>query len=214
MSVLKLFWEDPYRTELDNVRITNVDGETVTVDRTILYAFSGGQESDAGWLGAHAVTEARKIDGQDIAYMVPGHTFAVGDVTSMRIDWARRYALMRLHFAAELVLELMYRRFAGIEKIGAHIAADKSRIDFVWPESIGPVLPEVAAEVNALVDRDLPVISEFSDPGTQRRYWKIDEFAQVACGGTHVRRTGEVGHVRLKRDNIGKGKQRVNIYLA
>jgi len=214
MSLLKLFWDDPYRTELDGVRIASADGDVVTVDRTIFYAFSGGQESDTGSIGGHAVTEARKIAGQDIAYTVPGHGFAPGDVTAMRIDWDRRYKLMRLHFAAELVLELMYRRFKGIEKIGAHIAQDKSRIDFVWPESLAAALPEVASEVNGIVDRDLPIVSAFSDEAAQRRYWRIDGFAQVACGGTHLRRTGETGHVRLKRDNIGKGKQRVNIYPA
>jgi Ser-tRNA(Ala) deacylase AlaX len=213
MSVLKLFWDDPYRTELDEVRITSVDGAVVTVDRTIFYAFSGGQESDAGSIGGHTVTEARKIDGQDIAYTTPGHSFAPGDVTAMRIDWARRYKLMRLHFAAELVLEWMYRRFAGIEKIGAHIAEDKSRIDFVWPDNLSAALPEVAAQVNAMVDQDLAIVSACSDEATQRRYWQIDGFAKVACGGTHLRRTSEVGHVRLKRDNIGKGKQRVNIHL-
>lgn len=214
MSVLKLFWDDPYRTALDDVRITSVDGDVVTVDRTIFYAFSGGQESDCGAIGGHLVTVASKIDGHDIAYTIPGHPFVAGDVTAMRIDWARRYKLMRLHFAAELVLELMYRRFAGIEKIGAHIAEDKSRIDFVWPESLSAALPEVAAEVNALVDRDLAIASAFSDETTQRRYWQIEGFAKVPCGGTHLRRTSEVGHVRLKRDNIGKGKQRVNIHLV
>ncbi|HLT78007.1 MAG TPA: hypothetical protein VKZ87_11510 [Ferrovibrio sp.] len=40
------------------------------------------------------------------------------------------------------------------------------------------------------------------------------DFAAVPCGGTHLRRTGEIGAIRLKRVNIGKGKERVEIALA
>ena len=43
----KLFWADPYQTQLDT-HITSVSGNEVTVAQTIFYAFSGGQESDAG----------------------------------------------------------------------------------------------------------------------------------------------------------------------
>ena len=52
----------------------------------------------------------------------------VGDRAKIVIDWERRYQLMRLHFAAELILELTRQNFPGIEKIGAHIAQDKARI--------------------------------------------------------------------------------------
>ncbi len=54
----------------------------------------------------------------------------------------------------------------------------------------------------------------FFDEITQRRYWKIDGFAEVHCGGTHVRSTKEVGMVNLKRVNPGKGIQRIEIRLA
>ena len=49
MYVAKTFWDDPYLTELE-AKVTSVDGDFVTVDRTIAYAFSGGQESDHGYL--------------------------------------------------------------------------------------------------------------------------------------------------------------------
>jgi alanyl-tRNA synthetase len=120
---------------------------------------------------------------------------------------------MRLHFAAEVVLELCYRRFPGIEKIGAHIAADKARIDFTWPENISPVLPEIGTAAQAIVDADEPVTSAWSDQATERRYWKISAFAEVPCGGTHLRRTGEIGRVALRRKNVGKGKERVEIQV-
>lgn len=208
----KLFWQDPYQTRLDTY-ITAVQGDVVTVAQTIFYAFSGGQESDAGTIGGYRVLQAAK-DGLDIRYTLEsGHTLKVGDPVTMIVDWERRYRLMRLHFAAELILELTYRALPSVEKIGAHIAQDKARIDFLWGESLSPLLPTLHQQAAELISADHRIISAFSDEANQRRYWEIAGFARVACGGTHLRKTGEVGLIELKRKNVGKGKERIEIYL-
>lgn len=210
---IKQFWIDPYQTRLET-HITTVDGCDVTVDATILYAFSGGQESDAGTLGGHPVRTARK-QGTALTYALDaGHGLAVGDAVTIEIDWERRHALMRLHFAAELVLELICRELPGVVKIGAHIAADKARIDFAWPESVAPRLPGLVAQVAEIVAADLPVESAFEAVANERRYWQIEGFARVPCGGTHLRRTSEVGRVALSRRNPGRGKERIEIRLS
>ncbi len=209
----KRFWTDPYLTTLDT-RVRAVDGNDVLVEETIFYAESGGQESDAGTIGGCAVVRAHKRD-RDIVYtLADGHGLAAGDAVHIAIDWERRYRLMRLHLAAELVLELVYRRLPGVEKTGAHIAADKARIDFAWPESIAPILPGVRDEAQALVDADHAIVSAFGDEAAERRYWEIAGFARVPCGGTHLRRTGEIGTLALKRDNRGKGQQRIVITVG
>ncbi|MDX2270009.1 MAG: alanyl-tRNA editing protein [Bryobacter sp.] len=209
----KLFWTDPYQSTLATC-VRSVAAEEVRLEETIFYAFSGGQESDAGFIGGHPVLEARK-DGLDIAYRLPpDHGLAAGQPVEVRIDWLRRYRLMRLHFAAELVLELVYRDWGPIEKIGAHIAAAKARIDFARPTPITAELPAIAAQVNALIEANLPIESAFTDEAAQRRYWRIEGFAQVPCGGTHLRTSGEVGPVTLQRKNIGKAKERIEIFLA
>lgn len=120
---------------------------------------------------------------------------------------------MRLHFGAEVVLELFYRKLEGVEKIGAHIAEDKARIDFLWKKNISSVLPDIRRDALKLIQSNLKITSAFSDARAEKRYWKVDVFAQVPCGGTHLKRTGEVGNIRLKRNNIGKGKERVDIFL-
>ena len=130
----------------------------------------------------------------------------------MKIDWPRRYQLMRLHFAAELILELISRQFPW-EKVGAHISEHKARIDFRCPENISVAFPKLLEAYEKIIEADLPIEKGFSDETNQRRYWKIEGFAEVPCGGTHVKSTGEVGMVRLKRENPGKGLQRVEIYL-
>lgn len=212
MATRKQFWEDPYLRESD-ARVAAVDGDSVTLDRTIFYAESGGQESDRGTIGGREVLEARR-HGAEIAYaLAPGHGLAAGDEVLVAIDWPRRYRLMRLHFAAEVVLELAYRAFPGIEKIGAHIGEDRARVDFTWPQPLTPALPGLLERATAIFERDLPVTSAFSDAARERRYWEVEGFARVACGGTHLRRTGEVGRIELKRRNVGRDKERVEITL-
>lgn len=211
--VKKIFWQDPYLTELDTT-VQSVNGNRITLNETIFYAFSGGQESDWGTIGGHEVLEAKK-EGKQIFYTLPeGHKLHVGDSVKIQIDWDRRYKLMRLHFAAEVVLELVCQRFPKIIKVGAHIAQDKARIDFEWQESFSTIISELQKQAQAIVDSDQPIISAFSDEVNERRYWKINEFSQVPCGGTHIKRTKEIGLVRLKRVNPGKGKERIEIYIS
>lgn len=209
----KVFWADPYCTALEATIVT-VATNAVTLDRTIFYAFSGGQERDTGTIDGRLVLDAQKA-GRAIIYTLEDATgLAVGDSVHVRIDWPRRYALMRLHFAAEIVLELCSQSVPTIEKIGAHIGPTKARIDFAWPASLAPFLPAIAAQAAALVAADLPITSAFSDVANERRYWAVPGFAQVACGGTHLRRTGEVGPLVLRRKKLGAGKERVEIILA
>lgn len=211
MPVRKVFWENPYLTELE-ASVTSVDQNNITVDRTIAFAFSGGQESDSGTIGGYKIIEAEK-KGNQIIYCLDEHTLSVGDPVLIAIDWSRRYRLMRLHFAAEIVLELIYQHFDRPEKVGAHISETKARVDFYWQGNISKTFPLLENEIHQLVARDLPIISAFNDPEKEYRYWEIDGFAKVPCGGTHIKRTGEIGSLLLKRNNIGKGKERIEIYL-
>lgn len=211
--VNKAFWQNPYLTQ-HQTTIATVAGNQVTLRSTIFFAFSGGQESDQGSIGGNPVLHAEK-DGLEILYtLAEGHGLVPDHPVEVAIDWLRRYRLMRLHFAAELVLELFYKTLPGVEKVGAHIAEEKARIDFVWPKSISPLLPEIAKAANAIIASDLKITSAFEDEHNERRYWEIDGFSRVPCGGTHVRRTGEIGPLRLKRNNIGRGKERVEIFLT
>jgi Ser-tRNA(Ala) deacylase AlaX len=107
----------------------------------------------------------------DMLYELPGqHPLQPGDSIREEIGWPRLYNLRRLHFAAELVLEFTARQLNGVEKIGAHIASDKARLDFAWPESIGPHLAKLAVDVQKIIDEDIHLTSAFSDEPLQGRY--------------------------------------------
>ena len=209
----KIFWDDPYLTQLETY-VTSVQGDEITVEQTIFFAFSGGQESDHGTIGNSRVLQARTENREIVYTLEQGHGLKRGDPVSLQIDWGRRYQLMRLHFAAEIVLELTYRNLESIKKIGAHIAQDKARIDFEWGGNISNVLTVIQKEALSIIEANQEIISAFSNEETEERYWEILGFARVPCGGTHLKRTGEIGEIELKRKNPGKGKERIEIYVS
>jgi Ser-tRNA(Ala) deacylase AlaX len=207
----KIFWENPYQTSL-STKVISIEGNRVLFEETIAYSFSGGQENDKATVNGIPILDS-KMDGTLIYYILPdGHNLSIGDEVTMMIDWPRRHRLMRLHFAAELVLEIVTQKY-HLEKVGAHIAEDKSRIDFVFGEHISCLFDEILMEYNKIIEANHMIQTGYSDVSTQRRFWKIDGFAQVPCGGTHVKSTAEVGYVTLKRARAGKSIERIEIRL-
>ena len=136
MSVKKIFWENPYLTELE-ANIMSVDDNIITLDQTIAFAFSGGQQSDSGTIGGFQIIEAKK-EGKEIFYTIEqNNNLILNQDVIVTIDWEKRYRLMKLHFAAEIILELVYQSYNHPEKIGANITVDKARVDFFWDGTSG-----------------------------------------------------------------------------
>lgn len=207
----KIFWDNPYQADLET-RVISTDSHYVLFEETIAFSFSGGQESDRATVNGFPVIDSR-IEGNTIYYLLQDrHNLKAGDAAIMRIDWPRRYRLMRLHFAAELILELVTHKLK-LEKIGAHIAESKARIDFFCAENISSIFENILSDYNQIIEQDLAIKTGFSDRQNQRRFWEIKGFSKVACGGTHVKSTAEVGLIALKRINIGGGKERIEIKL-
>lgn len=208
----KIFWEDPFQRIL-TTKVTSVSGNRILLEETIAFSFSGGQESDKATINGFPVMDSQIEDNLIYYTLEEGHGLFPGNRVTMEIDWPRRYRLMRLHFAAELILELVTRKL-GLEKIGAHIGETKARIDFVFDKNISSFFEEILSEYNEIILRDELIQIGYSDVENQRRFWKIDGFAEVPCGGAHVKSTGEVGFITLKRVNIGGGKERIEISLV
>ncbi|HHF7346936.1 TPA: alanyl-tRNA editing protein [Legionella feeleii] len=207
----KLFWQAPYQRKLNTKIISIVDND-ILLEKTIAYSFSGGQESDKAYINNLEIIDSR-MDGSLIYYtLANNHNLKINDEVIMTIDWPRRYKLMRLHFAAELVLELVTRKY-HFKKVGAHIAEHKARIDFIHDRNISAIFEEILSEYNTIIEADKLIQTGYSDISTQRRFWKIDGFAEVPCGGTHVKSTAEVGYISLKRSHPGKSIERIEIQL-
>src|SRR3989338_10733850 len=130
----KLFWEDPYAT-MCKAKVTVIEGNKVKLDRTIFYAFSGGQESDSGTIGGITVIEAVKQGDKDsiidIEYTLEKEPhFKVGDEVEVRIDEMKREKLRRLHSAAHIVYYVVIEVLGKVPIVGSNISAEKARMDF------------------------------------------------------------------------------------
>ena len=101
----------------------------------------------------------------------------------------------------------------GLEKIGAHIAESKARIDFAYDKNISAAFESILLEYKQIIESDQRIKTGFSDIENQRRYWEIEGYSKVPCGGTHVKSTAEVGFMTLKRKNVGNSKERIEIQL-
>lgn len=225
-----LFWDDPYLTALDTT-VLSVEGNAVILKDTVGYAEAGGQESDRIQISGLPVLESR-LDPEKrfITYMLPeNHGLQPNIIVHMEIDWTRRYRLMRLHFACELILILMNRHFGkkkrgeellpeeidhlGIEKVGAHMSEDKARVDFVLSENIETYFPALLTEFKTIIDSDFSIEKGYMNREKRHRYWRIEGLATVPCGGTHVKSTSEVGYINLRRKRANKGVERIYITL-
>jgi misacylated tRNA(Ala) deacylase len=238
MATELAYRDDAYAREIA-ARVVAAAPEGVVLDRTIFYARAGGQPGDAGllrWTGGEtAITEAVK-GPDDTVLHVPAAGAAlppVGAEVTAVLDWDRRHRLMRMHTSLHLLCSLI----PGAGVTGGQIGADKSRLDFDLPDP--PTKETLTEGLNALIAADHPVserwISEEeldANPGLVRtlsvqpprgsgrvRLVRIGpEDAPVdlqPCGGTHVRRTGEIGRVEVaKIENKGKANRRVSLVLV
>ena len=230
-----MFIADAYRrTALAQVHAVTEIG--IILDQTIFYATSGGQPGDRGTLawdgGTLAIEVAIKRDAGDIV-LVPemGQSLPpVGTTVQQSIDWDYRYAHMRMHTALHLLSVVI-----PLPVSGGSISAAKGRLDFDMPEA-----PEdkdaLTDRLNALIKANYEVTDSWitdaelaANPGLVKTMSvrppmgagrvrlvrignDIDQVDLQPCGGTHVRRTGEIGLVQIgKIEKKGKQNRRVNL---
>ncbi len=210
--VEKLFRENSYMEETE-AKVTSVNGNIITLNKTIFFAFAGGQASDSGTIEGIPITEAR-AQGKEIFYTLEKEPdFKEGEVVKIKIDAEKRSRIRRLHSVAHIVY-MIFADKTGIKKlIGSNVDERKSRIDYEYPESISPMLPEIEKKVNEFLSKGCEVKTYPDKENPDRWLWECNG-VKMPCGGTHVKNTSEIGRIRLKRKNIGAGKERIEILLV
>jgi len=218
--VKKLFNEDPYLTECD-AKVISVNGNKIRLDQTIFFAFSGGQATDRGTIGGIDVLDAVVVKGDDefgsqddIDYTLAQEPpFAVGDTVKIIIDDDYRNTIRKLHSAVHVACEFWEKKTGIKEYIGSNVEVTKGRFDFEYAESVSSLLPELEKQCNDFISGNHEV-KRYDDPEKPgRRIWECQDIV-MPCGGTHVRNTSEIGKIRLKRKNIGSGKERIEVILV
>ena len=233
-----LFRDDAYLREV-TARVTSAEANGIITDRSNFYPRAGGQPGDGGllrWAGGEAaITEAAKGEADAILHRVAeGSPLpAPGDEVTLILDWDRRHRHMRMHTTLHLLCSLI----PGAGVTGGQIGADKSRLDFDLAEP--PTKESLTELLNALIEGDHAITESWitdaeldANPGLVRtlsvqpprgagrvrlvRIGPMDAPIDLQpCGGTHVRRTGEIGRVEvLKLENKGRQNRRISIALV
>ena len=231
-----LYLRDAYQRDMSaTVTAVDHDGRRIAVDQTVFYATGGGQPHDIGTLAGLTVTDVRKEGGQ-IWHTVDGDgpLPAVGDVVRGEIDWERRHALMRTHTALHVLCGVIWNEWAT-PVTGGNMEPLSARMDFEFdplPEGFGATVEglvnaELAAarpiEVTflprseAVLDSDLirTKVSLVPETVAEIRVVDITGLDKQADGGTHVRRTDEVGRIKVvKTESKGKGFKRIRLEVV
>ncbi len=226
-----LFYDDPYMKEFD-AKVIRVTGDWVILDRTLFYPESGGQPHDMGELDGKDVTEVRKVSGI-ILHRVEGN-FKAGMKVRGKINWERRYQLMKMHTGTHLVSGAA-RKLLGkhVWQAGAQKGIETSRIDLTHFEPFSTKdLERIERLANEMVMKSVRVEKRLMDrkeaegkygfvlyqggasPGERVRVVKIPEnggvFDVEACGGTHLDNTEEVGRIKILRsERVQDGVNRI-----
>jgi len=233
-----LFREDSYLQSCAARVVAVTEQGGIVLDRTVFYANSGGQPGDTGALvstdgtriavGNAVYTDAAKTE---IAHLVePGAPAPkVGDAVTAEIDWDKRYARMRMHTALHLLSAVLPYAVTG----GSVGDAD-GRLDFDIPEA-GLDKDAIATRLAEMIATDAAVSSRWisdaeleANPGLVKtmsvkppmgtgrvRLIEIENLDLQPCGGTHVRKVGEIGNIRVTGiEKKGKQNRRVRIAFA
>ena len=231
-----LFRDDAYQTSCE-AQVVAAGPEGIELDRTVFYPEGGGQPGDLGKLrladGSEIeIVDARKGAGPETVLHIPAEGSALpapGTAVTAEIDWERRHRLMRMHTCMHLLCSVVEG-----DVTGGQVGDGKGRLDFNLPDT-NLDKEAIAAALNRLVEEDHAVgprwisdeeleqrpelvrtmsVKPPSGAG-QVRLLEIEGVDLQPCGGTHVRRTGEIGPVEVgKIENKGRQNRRINLRFA
>lgn len=210
MEVRKLYYEDPHIREFTACVVScepSEKGWRVMLSATAFYPEGGGQACDLGTLGSARVLDVRE-EGEQVVHLCDS-PLEVGVQVSGRIDWQRRFDLMQQHTGEHILSGLIFEKY-GYHNIGFHVGKVAMEVDFDGPIP-ADVLQELEMAANQAVWEDIPLRCWYPAPEelpnvfyrTKRalpwpvRIVQIPGYDSCACCGVHVKRTGEVGLIKI-----------------
>ena len=218
----RLYYPDSYLATFDG-RITDIGdgGKRVYLDRSAFYPTSGGQPFDLGTLAGGVVADVVDEEERIAHVLAEPITAHVGDVVHGSIDWRRRFDHMQQHTGQHLLTAVFVELF-GYETVSVHFGADRSSLDLEVGALTPGELTKAERRANEIVWENRPVTVTFEDSATAIglrkpppregtiRVVSIDRLDRSACGGTHVRATGEIGAIVLRGTERMRKQTRVD----
>jgi alanyl-tRNA synthetase len=201
--VKRLYWTNPdvYETE---VKVKSIGDRKVTIEPIVFHPDEGGQPADKGKIGESEVLNVQIIEGR--IFHTLDKPLSDGKYIA-RVDSRHRLSVARRHTAQHIISGIAEKRF-GLKTVGVHIGLESctvnfdKKIDFETAQAIESDSMEVVTE-------NIPVETEFNDTDARTRFdlkeiesgmirvVKIGDYDASACCGTHVRRTGDIGIIRI-----------------
>lgn len=230
-----LYHTDSYLSEI-KARVTAVDNEAVILDKTIFYPGGGGQPADEGkFLSQGYVARIAKLKkvGDDVQHWLSGPVPVAGQFVKCKIDWERRYQLMRTHTALHILCGVIWRDF-GAQVTGGNMEPCSGRLDFELESMSADFAEKIEALINQEVEAARPVkinilpreeafqipdlirtkINLLPEGITEVRTIEIVGLDLQADGGTHVANTREVGQIKVVgHESKGKINKRIRIAI-
>lgn len=213
----KLYWENSHLVTFQ-ARIEDVferEGKTVVVlDETAFYPEGGGQPCDTGRIASERVASVTSDeDGRILHHLESRAGFEIGLTVEGEIDWKRRREMMQQHTGQHILSQAFFSLY-GAETRGFRITDRVAEIDLAIEESgeIRNLMARAEDAANEIVFEDREVRSYTLSPEEAARLplrkesfitdcvrvVEIEDFDYSPCGGTHARRTGEVGLIAVR----------------
>ncbi len=229
-----------YREGVQTEEIVADDGAMVVVlDRTPFYAESGGQVGDSGELagvhGTFVVNDTQKIQAEVFGHkgMLRTGRLKVGDIVMAAVDPVPRARSAWNHSATHL-MHAALRKVLGphVQQKGSLVDAQRTRFDFSHNEPVSDLqIRQIEELVNHEIRRNIEVAARvmkyddaikagalafFGDKyGDEVRVIGMGEFSTELCGGTHVRRTGDIGLFKVTSETgVAAGIRRIEAVTA
>ena len=214
--------------------VLEIHGNLVITDKTVFFTEMGGQEGDTGTLNNSTITSTQQI-GSAIAHQIEGNIPAVGETINLTINRERRSPIEAHHTATHLLHWAIHKIISpDASQQGSSVSPDRLTFDFnskaVTPEQIEAIEKKVNSAIKAddtvswvevphskVKDRE-DIMQFFGDKyGDLVRVVQIgggdktlDGYSMELCGGTHVRKTSDIGIFKIKSEgSTGAGIRRI-----
>jgi alanyl-tRNA synthetase len=210
----RLYYTDSYLARF-RARVVEAGPDGVVLDRTAFYPASGGQPCDRGTLGGVAVVEvSEEADGR-VRHRLSSPLGA--EEVEGCVDFARRFDHMQQHTGQETF---------GIATVSFHMGAAYATIDLAAPQLDAEQIGRTIERANAIIHENRPVAISFADSAADLglrkesrragtlRVVTIEGIDRSACGGTHVRHTGEIGVILAGRTEKVRETTRLEFFCG
>ena len=206
----RLYYADAYLPEFTAHVVGIADeGKRVYLDRTALYPTSGGQPHDVGSLAGKPVVDVVDEDGRIAHVLASPASLAIGQEVAATVDWARRFDHMQQHTGQHL-LSAVFEDLFGAKTVSVHFGDTTSTLDLETDSMSPQSLEKAERRANLVIAENRRVSVTFEDAATAKglrkatdrtgtlRIVTIADLDRSACGGTHVRATGEIGGLLIR----------------